>query len=179
MAVSIFAVDPTAAPVDAQGNQVTYNGGSYPRDKVTYKPVPPDPANNPSMLKINGIQLPGDIAIYFNFSKKLAVTPLLDGGVQVIEKINRNAYELEFECTIRDQDDQGNYIFPQNKAYEFLTNIFVPDSVLKLENTFLNKLGIREVVMDNGNQATVRGSKNIPLRFRMYENMPGQSLIVQ
>lgn len=157
--------------------QVNYNGGQYPRDKKQYNPPQRDLTNNPSLIKIGNITLPTDTVIYISGAKTLAMSKILD-GVSVMERILREPYELEFECVIRQKDEKGNYVFPQDTLDELWTNIWLPDTVQKIENTYLNKLGIQEMVIDSITPATVRGSKNIPLRIRGYENVPGQTIIV-
>lgn len=162
---------------DPVPEQVPYNGGEYPRDKKTYNPPPKDLTNNPGLVKIGGITMPADIVIYLNGSKVLAQSKILD-GVSVIERIMRDPYELEFECTVRAQDADGNYIFPQDALDNLWANVWLPDTVQTIDNTYLNKLGIREIVIQGITPTTVRGSKNIPLRIRALENVPGQTIIV-
>lgn len=157
--------------------QVNYNGGQFPRDKKEYNPPARDLTNNPSLLTIGGITLPPDTIIYLSGSKILAKSQILD-GVAVMERINREPYEIEFECVVRAQDTAGNYIFPQDALDNIWVNVWLPNTVQAIQNTYLNKLGIQEMVIENISPTTVRGSKNIPLRIRGYENVPGQTIIV-
>jgi hypothetical protein len=156
---------------------VNYNGRELPRDKRTYNPPAKDLTNNPSLVVIGGITMPTDTAIYINGQKTLAVSKILD-GVSVIERVMRQPYEIEFECVVRAQDAAGNYIFPQDALDNLWTNVWLPDTVQTVQNTYLNKLGIQEIVIDSINPTTLRGSKNIPLRIRSFENVPGQTIIV-
>lgn len=173
------AKKPVQLTGDTEGVQrnVNYNGKELPRDKKTYTPPPRDMTNNPSRVVIGGITLPADTVIYLTGSKVLAQSKILD-GVTVVERISREPYELEFECVIRSQDADGNYIFPQDEVDNIWANIWLPDTVQTIDNTYLNKLGIKEMVIDSITPTTVRGSKNIPLRIRGYENIPGQTIIV-
>jgi hypothetical protein len=157
--------------------EINYNGRQLPRDRREYTPEPKDLTNNPSLLVIGGITLPADTIIYINGSKVLAQSKILD-GVAVTERISRNPYELEFECVIREQDANGNYIFPQNALNNVWVNVWLPDTVQSINNTYLNKLGIQEMVIDTITPTTIRGSKNIPLRIRGFENVPGQTIII-
>lgn len=165
-----------AAPPGDQG-QVNYHGGKYPRDKKAYQPPVTDLTNYPSLIIIGKILLPADTVIYLNGNKILAQSKILD-GVSVVERISREPYELEFECVIRAQDEKGNYIFPQDALDDFWVNVWLPDTVQTIQNTYLNKLGIQEMVIQTVTPTTVRGSKNIPLRIRGFENVPGQTIIV-
>jgi hypothetical protein len=156
---------------------VNYNGSELPRDKKQYTPPTKDLTNNPSLVIIGGITMPPDTAIYLNGQKTLAVSKILD-GVSVVERIMRQPYELEFECVIRSQDAAGNYIFPQDALDNLWANVWIPDTVQTVQNTYLNKLGIQEIVIDSITPSTIRGSKNVPLRIRAYENVPGQTIII-
>lgn len=173
------AKKPIQTTGDTEGIQrdVNYNGGQYPRDKKTYNPPVKDLTNNPSLVVIGDITLPADTIIYLNGSKTLAQSKILD-GVTVIERVMREPYELEFECVVRAQDAAGNYIFPQDALDNIWSNVWLPDSVHTIKNTYLNKLGIREIIIETITPTTLRGSKNIPLRIRAYENVPGQTIIV-
>lgn len=164
-----------------ENNQVEYQGHQLDRDKKPYVAPAKDLTNYPSTLKIGGILLPPDVVVYLSGSKTLAVTKILD-GVQVTERIMRNAYELEFECTMRQKNNtspwDGGYVFPQDDFYNIWANVWLPDSVQKIENTYLNKLGIQEIIIESIQPETIRGSKNLPFRIKAWENVPGQSLIV-
>lgn len=164
---------------DTEGiqEQVNYNGGQFPRDRKAYQPPLTDLTNFPSLIIVGNVQLPIDTVIYISGSKTLAQSKILD-GVSVTERISRQPYELEFECVVRDQNDAGEYIFPQDALDNLWNNIWIPDTVQTIQNTYLNKLGIQEMVIDTITPATVRGSKNIPLRIHGYENIPGQTIIV-
>lgn len=165
---------------DTAGNDgsVTYNGKELPLYEKPYSPPQKDLTNNPSLVVIGGITMPADTVIYINGQKILAQSKILD-GVSVTERILRMPYEIEFECVIREVDGNNINVFPQNELYNIWSNVWLPDSVLTIQNTYLNKLGIRELVVESISPTTVRGSKNIPLRIRGYENIPGTTIIIQ
>jgi hypothetical protein len=174
------AKKPVLASDDTLGDDgaVTYNGKELPRDQVPYSPPTKDLTNNPSLVVIGGITLPVDTAIYLNGKKTLAVSIILD-GVSVVERISREPYELEFECVLRKDAPNGmGYIFPQDDLDNLWSNIWMPDTVQTIQNTYLNKLGIQQIIIDAITPTTVRGSRNIPLRIHAYENVLGQSLII-
>ena len=127
---------------------------------------------------LGGLTMPADTAIYLNGQKVLAQSKILD-GVSVTERIMRMPYELEFECVLRQTDGNNNNVFPQDELYNVWSTVWLPDSVLTIQNTYLNKLGIQEMVVESISPTTLRGSKNIPLRIRAYENVPGTSIIIQ
>lgn len=175
----ILPKDKAPLRVDVPDKNVDYHESQLPADKKTPQPLTRDLSNNPSRLVINGYLMPADVAVYITLEKLIAQSNILDGP-SVFERITRKPYQLEFEFTIRTQLADGTgYIFPQEETLNFWTNVWVPDSVLRVDNTFLNKLGIQEMIANNGNLTTVRGSKNVPLRLTAWENQPGQSLIIK
>lgn len=144
----------------------------------------PDLTNNPSRVLLGGYQLPLDTVIYLNGKKVFVLDKLLD-GVSVVERISREPYELEFECVLRKKLEDGKlnydktqYIFPQDDLDDVWQKIWQPDTVVTIENTMINKLGIQEIIIETITPTTFRGSKNIALRIRGYENVPGQTLIL-
>lgn len=162
-------------PVDVN---VPYNGKILPGQAVPFVPAIKDLTNNPSLLIVGGITCPSDTIIYLTGNKIIAMSNILD-GVSVFEHISRRPYELEFEFVVRQKSADGNgYVFPQDDFYNIWTKIWIPNSVLTLQNTYLNKLGIQEIVVQNMSPTTVRGTKNLPVKFQAWENVPGQSLII-
>jgi len=160
---------------------VHYNGSVLPRDATKVVKQPVDFTNNPSLITIgngnNTITLPADVLVYIDGEKLIAESQIID-GVSVFERVSRRPYEINFECVVRDVDSNGAQIFPQDKLDNIFTAIWLPDSVQTVKNTFLNKLGIQELIIKNISPATVRGSTNIPLRMKCYENVQGQSIII-
>ena len=57
-----------------------------------------NPANNPKLVVLNGIQLPLDTVIQLDDDKEIVMSKILD-GVVVFERILRNATEINFECS--------------------------------------------------------------------------------
>jgi hypothetical protein len=175
------AKNPVMTSGDTAGSDpnTNYNGSELPRDKKNYFPPPKDLTNNPSLVVIGSITLPFDVAIYLNGEKVLAQSKILD-GVAVTERIMRMPYEIEFECVIRmSNSDNTSNIFAQDELDNIWSNVWLPDSVLTIQNTYLNKLGVQEIVIQGISPTTVRGSKNIPLRIRCVENVPGTTIIIQ
>lgn len=166
---------PAASPI--QDPTVNYHGKKLPQDAKAPNIAPPDPSNNPSLVVIGGITLPPDVLIVINGRKILAMSRILD-GISVIEHVGREPYKLEFEATFRISNDNGqSYIFPQDALDDLWTDIWLPNSVQTIQNTYLNKLGIQEVVIEDISPVTVRGSKNVPFRLKCIENVIGQTLI--
>lgn len=157
---------------------VDYHGATLPRDKVEYVPPTKDLTNNPSLCIIAGVTLPQDTIVYLTGDKMLVQSQILD-GVSVFERILRKPYQIEFEMVIRQKTADGlGYVFPQDDLYNFWTKVWTPDSVQTVQNTYLNKLGISQIIIESVTPTTVRGSKNLPLRLKAWENVPGQSLII-
>lgn len=164
---------------------IHYHGSILPDNKKSPVAIPIDLANNPSIIKIGPVTLPQDTAIYINGNKVIAQSKILD-GVVVYERILRDPYSIEFEMVIRETETyttpSGNtgsrYIFPKNELGILWDNVWLIDSVQSIQNTMLNDLGIMEVVIQSINPVTVRGSKNVPVRIKCLENVPGESLII-
>lgn len=178
---------------------VYYGGGRLPADAI--KPVPfVDKINKPGEIIISGltgsVTLPPDTMITISGDKRLVMTPILDNpdGVNVFEHIARKPYKIEFEGVIRMQVKQGipfnntnpppglsgptHDIFPQEYLNNIWTNVWLPNGVLTIQNTYLNGLGIQQIVIESINPSVVRGSTNVPYHIIGWENQPGQSLII-
>lgn len=144
----------------------------------------PDQTNNPSVVIIGGITLPNDVVIYINGEKVLVMDKILD-GVSIVERVSREPYEIEFECVIRAKNEDGTlnsdltqYIFPQKALEQVWQKVWIPDSVQTVQSTYLNGLGIQQIVIKGITPMTFRGSKNIGLRLKAWENVIGQTLII-
>lgn len=143
-----------------------------------------DPTNNPSLLKIGSITMPSDVIIFINGKKVLVHDKILD-GVSIIERISREPYEIEIECTLRQANDSGTvnadyttYIFPQKQLNLIWQKLWLPDTVQKVDNTYLNGLGISEIIIETITPLPKRGNKDIQLTIKAFENVPGQTLII-
>lgn len=164
-----------------QDPNMYYAGAVLPRDAVKFVAPPIDFTNLPHLITIgngdNNLLLPSDVLVYINGEKIIPESQILD-GVSVFEHVARKRYEVNFECVIRATDSSGRQIFPQDDLDDIFTNVWLPNSVQKVVNTYLNKLGIQELIIKSISPDTVRGSTNIPLRMKCYENVPGQSIII-
>jgi hypothetical protein len=137
-----------------------------------------DLSNYPSLVKLGDVILPSDVAIYLNAEKIIAGSKILD-GVYVTEHIGRKPYEIEFEMVVRTQNaTDKNYIFPQKALEEIWNKLWLPNSVVTIQNTYLNGLGIEEMIIEKLTPTTLRGSKNLPVRIKGTENVKGLSLII-
>ena len=164
---------------------VVYNGTTLPTENSgKLAPFPTDPTNNPSVVIINGIILPYDVAIYIDGEKIIAESKILD-GVSVFEHIARKPYSIEFEFVLRTKNPPNTkdskspeYIFPQKAIQDLWDKVFIPNSILPITNTYLNGLGVTEIIIATITPTTIRGSKNLPVRIKGFENQKGQSLII-
>lgn len=186
-------------PVDPD---ITYNGGTLPADKIVYVPFI-DSFNTPGEITLitpsNSITLPPDTKCFPHGAKHLAMTPLLDAEdgqplVVAFERIQRKPYKIEIEGTFRMQNQGGttyentnppaglrgpiNNVFAQQSLNAFWNGIWLIDTVVKIKNSYLNGLGIQEIVIEDMTPEVVRGSTNIPFHITAWENVPGQSLII-
>lgn len=169
-----------------QTQQIRYEGYTLPRDAKKPTPIPLDATNNPKLLITNAgtpqsITLPEDTVIHCPGEKQLVETRILD-GVSVTERINRDPYQIEFEFTLRATDASGTTFtggaFPQKLLESVWNNLWLPDTVVKVQNTYLNGLGVSEIIIKKIKPTTVRGSTNIHVEISAIENVPGQMLDV-
>jgi hypothetical protein len=132
--------------------------------------------NNPSIVKLNGIELPRDVIISIDGEKVLAISKIID-GVIVFEHISRNYFEINFEMTVRSFSEMypNKYVFPEQNVVDIFQKIFIPDSVMSVENTLLNAIGIFEVVIGKVRMTTLRGSTDVPVNIPCYENNQDQN----
>lgn len=174
----ILPQDAAPAAIPDVDPTVNYAGKKLPQQAQLPNLAPPDQTNNPSLVQVGGITLPPDVIILLNGEKIIAISKILD-GVAVTEHIGREPYEVEFEFTYRTSNDNGvTYIFPQDAIDNVWTNVWTPNSVQPLVNTYLNKLGISQLIIRKVHNSTVRGSKNVPARMTCIENVSGTSLIL-
>lgn len=175
---------------------VPYEGSTLPADTRNYVPFV-DKINTPGSVTLisptNQVILPPDTLISIHAEKHLVMTNILD-GVSVFEHIQRKPCRIEFEGVLRMQIKGGvtyenttppagvtgliDNLFPQEYLNAVWTNVFLPDTVLKVANSYLNGLGIQEIVIEAMTPAVVRGSRNVPYHITAWENVPGQSLII-
>jgi hypothetical protein len=145
---------------------------------------PPDFANTPSLVIINGVQLPYDTLITIDGKKLLVNSKILD-GVNITERILREPYKIDFECVFRKSNQTGQinfdksfWIFDQDSLNNAWKNIWLPDSVLTVQNTYLNALGVTEIIVESVVPTVYRGNTNIGFKITAIENVAGQTLIV-
>lgn len=180
---------------------VNYNGATLPADAVKPLPVAVDMTNIPQLVVLGtlassispfagivsspppvtgaalgngGIVLPADVLIDINGKKVVASTTILD-GVEVTQHIRRDANRIVFEFVARARAG-SMWTFAQEFIDALYQKIYLPNSVIYVQNTLLNKMGITQLVMDDWKLTTRRGSINVPITLSMRENIPGKSL---
>ena len=143
-----------------------------------------DSTNNPSLVVIGPITLPSNVVISLGGKKVIAKSVILD-GVQVTERIAREAYSIDFEFDLYEvrpdnslNSDKTITIFPQDLLDDIFQQIWLPNTVQNVNNTYLNKLGIQQIIIEEIMPETIRASKKINVRMKCYENIPGQTLIL-
>lgn len=154
---------------------VNYAGKTLPQQRVTPQPFGIDPTNLPSSIVIGDIFLPYSTNIMIKGEKILAESQILD-GVSVFEHISRKPYEIDFEILI--WDSQSNAPFPQETINNIWSGIWITDTVQPLNNTFLNGIGILEIIIKSISPAPRLGSTNVMMKIKAFENQPGQTIII-
>lgn len=163
--------------------QLPYNGHWYPREGKDVVKVDPDLTNNPSKIFFtvkNGdnppkkIELPKNTTISIDGNKVIAESKILD-GVAVFERISRDPYVIDFEFKLRELTQGLEDVFPQQYIDQYFNDLYLSDSVVKINNTMLNNLGILELVIEKISASTILGSNNAPIRITAKENYTGSS----
>lgn len=167
----------TRTPVTSTG--VSYNGHN-PVVSAPYIPPLVNPGNTPAIVQLNGLDLPGDVEIRVNGKKVLAISKILDAinvgtTISVVERIAREPYEIEFNFNVWLLSKNG---FPLEDLVNIWDFVWLPDTVCSVVSTYLNRLGVTEVIISEITPLTQRGSTNLPCTIKCYENVPGQSLLI-
>ena len=126
-------------------------------------------------VTIGELSLPGDVVLAIDGSKQLAQSQILD-GVAVFERITRKPFEISFDFTLRHIVEERErlttikkYVFPIDEIAR-LHKVWQQNSVQSVQNQFLNKLGIFEIVIESVKYNTVRGNTDVPVQIKAYEN---------
>ena len=134
-----------------------------------------DKTNNPSLVVLNGVTLPGDVIITTSDEKIIAETNILDGAV-VFEHIRRNPKEVNFDFTFREINtgqyvnaNIGGYVFPQYMIENFIEAVWEADSILSVTNTMLNGIGIYNLIFKTMSMTTIRGNTNVLCSIKTLE----------
>ena len=145
--------------------------------------------NSPSRCILGGVELSRDILITVDGDKVIAESKILD-GVEVTERIGRNAYEINFEFTARQlllQDMTGfadvpdatvggskdkHYIFPVDILKQIVNKIWSVDAVIDVTNTMLNDIfKINQVIIKKHSYTPIRGNTDVMVRIEAKENV--------
>ncbi len=167
----------TSVPIDPN---VNYANHQLPRDKVQSLPIViKDGTNNPSSIILsagqNFVFLPASTQIILKGEKIIAESQILD-GVSVFEHVSRKPYEIDFDILI--WNSSYNAPFPQDVINNIWTDLWLPNTIVDVGNTYLNGIGIQQVIIKSINPAPKLGSTNVTLKIRCYENQIGQSIII-
>jgi hypothetical protein len=147
--------------------------------------------NQVCFVSLNGVQLPVDVQISMNGNKIIAQSQILD-GVSVFERVSRKPMDIDFDFTMRSQKTTygrflkpaiNTWIFPIDGINDVFSLIWEKDQVLEVKNLFLEKLGIRQVVVSDIQITTIRGSVDVPIKLKCIEDFystktQGTSLII-
>ncbi len=134
-----------------------------------------DPTNNPALVILNNITLPGDVIITTSEEKVIAESKILD-GVMVFERLSRKPMEIGLTFTFREvntgqyvNSPLGKYTFPQYLIEQFQTSVWEVDAILPVQNTFLNGIGIYDVVFKSKTMTTIRGNTDVLCSMKCLE----------
>lgn len=175
---------------------IDYAGVSLPKGAKTFVPFK-DVLNKPGEIFLNNgfqeIMLPPDTVIIPDDEKLLVRTEILD-GVSAFERILRLPMYMEFHGTFRMQAINGTRynnttppagligmpvnVWPQEYINDVWQYVFLPDTVLIIKNSFLNGIGIQQVIVEKFGQEPARGTTDVRFRLQAWENVDGPSLLI-
>ena len=150
--------------------------------------------NTAYIVKLNGYLMPSDIQYDLSFDKMVAESQILDGAI-VYERVTRKAVQIDFKFTVRSYEvsqpervvgifgkefkfpevKTEDYYFPDTEFSEFYTKVFKIDNIIQVENSFINKLGITELVVRDMQVETILGNTDIRVKLKCSENYVPQS----
>lgn len=171
---------PVALPILPEKTTIVYDGQTLQRVPAGNIPTIQDPSNNPSYITIGGVQLSGDVVMPIKDEKILAESQIID-GVSVFEHISRKPAEIDFEFTIYPpgviQGTASNTnaynnatTFNQQALNAFWINVWSANTVQTVENTYLNGLGITQIIIKSISVMPERGKPNIIVKLKALEN---------
>jgi hypothetical protein len=136
-------------------------------------------------VKIGDIDLPKDVLISLNGNKMIAQSQILD-GVAVFERVTRKPFDIDFDFTMRSQKQTsfgvtinktnlhlpttGLWTFPLQEVTALYQNVWKKDEVMKVVNTFLNSLDIHQVIIQDVQITTIRGSVDVGIKLKTIED---------
>lgn len=158
---------------------VRYAGFTLPNDVLPPQKSIADPTNDPSSIVIGNIFLPASTQVILRGEKIIAESQIID-GVSVFEHISRKPYEIDFDIKIwqGDNSNQASRTFPQQQINNIWNDVWNPNSVQVLNNTYLNGLGIQQIIIKSINPMPQLGSTILTIRIKAMENQIGQSIII-
>lgn len=158
---------------------VRYAGRTLPNDALPPPQPTIDLSNNPSAIVIGSVFLPASTQVILRGEKIIAESQIID-GVSVFEHISRKPYEIDFDITIwqSDNSNQASTTFPQQQINNIFTDLWLPNSVQTLNNTYLNGLGIQQIIIKSIAPKPRLGSTILVITIRAYENQVGQTIIL-
>lgn len=158
---------------------VFYHGSELPAQAKRPVQFTPDLSNNPSSIVIGNIFLPASTQVILRGEKIIAESQIID-GVSVFEHISRRPYEIDFDITIwqGDNSNQASTSFPQQQINNIFSDLWTPNTVQTINNTYLNGLGIQQIIIKSIAPQPRLGSTNVVIRIKAYENQLGQTIIL-
>lgn len=140
-------------------------------------------ADKPGNYVINGYPMPDDTICTIDGEKVIAENKIADGGY-IFERVSLKPYELNFEFTIRDNNptfidktkliDGGTltlgWIFPQEKIEKTLRETFKVDVPVKVENSYLNGIGVTSIIIKTISLRPARGTTDVVGNIKAWED---------
>ena len=152
-----------------------------------------DQKTHPYIFVFDDFELPYDTTVTINGEKELSISKIIDSG-DFVQRTTKKAMEFTFDFTLREKEtvkkevlplnnkvtrtytkyfvpNSTNYIFPLQKNKDFFQKVWNKDGIIKLKNSYLNSIGIMEIIIENVQTSVKLGSTDISVRLKAYENI--------
>lgn len=163
-----FPPVPPLAPIPFDPT-IKYAGHTYPPKPQLQIISQVDLSNNPSAITIGNVTLPASTHITPVGEKIIAESQIID-GVSVFEHISRKPYEFDFKIMVW---DTANGVFPQQQINDIWNGIWIDNTVQTIKNTFINGLGVQQVIVKSIRPVPRLGSTIVDIVIKCLENQPG------
>src|ERR1700723_1750902 len=155
-AITIPPKPPVIVPIP-EPTTIAYDGQTLRQIPARAIPTVPDATNDPSYCVIGGVILSGNVIVPIKNEKILAESQIID-GVSVFEHISRKPCEIVFAFTIfpngviKEKAEKTNAFygintFNQQALNTFWNSIWSPNTVQNVQNTYLNGIGIQQIIL--------------------------------
>lgn len=171
---------PAVLPILPEKTTIVYDGQTLSQIPARAIPIVQNPANDPSYCVIGNVVLSANILLPIKNKKLIAKSQIVD-GVTVFEHVSREAAEIDFDFTIfpagviqgtASNTNAFNNVttFNQTSLNTFWSTIWSANTIQAVQNTYLNGLGISQIIIESITVIPMHGKPNVGVKMRALEN---------